>query len=40
MIQKYFKQVNITGIAPPIYKPFHFLSNSLFADDLIAKAVK
>jgi len=40
MLEKYFKKVEISGIAPPIYKPFHFISNSLFADDLIAKAIR
>jgi len=40
MLGKYFKKVEISGIAPPIYKPFRLISNSLFADDLIAKATR
>jgi 2-polyprenyl-3-methyl-5-hydroxy-6-metoxy-1,4-benzoquinol methylase len=40
LLKKYFKKVKIDGIAPPAYKLFLFLSNSLFADDLLVKAIK
>lgn len=40
ILEKHFKKVEVTGIAPPVYKPFHFISNSLFADDLLAYAIK
>lgn len=40
MLEHYFSNIEITGIAPPLYKPFHWLSNGLFSEDLIAKANK
>jgi len=40
LLQKYFNNVKVTGFAPPAYQLFHPLSNSLFADDLIAIAQK
>lgn len=38
MLSHYFETVDITGFAPPAYQLCHFLSNSLFADDLVAIA--
>lgn len=40
ILSKYFTDIEITGIAPSIYKPFHFLSNSFFAADLLVKATR
>lgn len=38
MLSCYFETVEITGFAPPAYRWCHALSNSLFADDLLAVA--
>lgn len=38
ILEKYFNNVKVFGIAPPIYKSLHWLSNGLFADDLLAQA--
>jgi 2-polyprenyl-3-methyl-5-hydroxy-6-metoxy-1,4-benzoquinol methylase len=40
LLSNHFKKIEITGFAPPIYKPFLPLSVSLFADDLVAVAIK
>lgn len=40
MLLKHFREVEIRGIAPPAYKFMHFLSNSLFSDDLLVRARK
>lgn len=37
-LDEYFYQVKVTGFAPPAYRWCHSLSNSLFADDLVAVA--
>lgn len=38
MMSRYFTFVEVAGFAPPLYRWFHPLSNSLFADDLVAIA--
>lgn len=40
LLSQYFKEVEVTGFAPPAYKAFLPLSTSLFADDLVAVAKK
>ena len=40
MLLSHFRKVELTGIAPPAYKFMHFLSDSLFSDDLLARARK
>lgn len=38
ILSVYFDQIEVSGFAPPAYQWCHSLSNSLFADDLLAVA--